>query len=128
MTTPTATPAQIDLVYRARKARVACAPEGEYDSKSRWYPSRREAGSGLTVRAPSAAHPYSYIKACCTKKHIQDLARVCPKYFAELVAEALPHALALYADTPKKLVPLLQEQPAIAAQVLAGRFQQLRVA
>lgn len=121
------TPAQIDLVYRARKDRVACAPEGEYDRQRRWYPSGRETGSGLSVRAPSAAYPYSYIKACCAKKHVQNLAEMCPKYFAELVTEALPNIRVIYANKPEKVRTLLAENPQLAAQILAGTMLRLRV-
>lgn len=120
------TPAQIDLVYRARKDRLACAPEGKYDRQRRWYPSSRKTGSGLSVRAPSAAYPYSYIKACCTKKHVQDLAEVCLKYFAELVTEALPNIQVIYASKPEKIRTLLAENPQLAGQDLAGTILRLR--
>lgn len=118
--------AHIDLVYRARRARVACPPEGRADRAGRWYPSDRESAGGLDVRAPTASWPWSYLKGCCTKKHVQDVAEASPEYFDELVRQALPHARALYHGDPrgqKQLQALVGHHPKLAAQVLAGALR-----
>lgn len=64
----------VSSVYDARKNRRV-HPEGEFDAKSRFYPSARENADNFTstIRSPSAAWPYSYMVAARTRKHCRAL-------------------------------------------------------
>jgi len=55
----------VKVVHQNRK------PEGDYDRKSRWYPTAIEdyLGSARRVRSPSTRFPYSYKKRCHTFQH-----------------------------------------------------------
>lgn len=63
-------------VYIPRRERTV-HPEGDFDSKGRWYPCTRESGggSGTTCRAPSKRWPYSYMLRCRTREHCENLVR-----------------------------------------------------
>jgi hypothetical protein len=63
----------IQSIFEARQER-SLHPDGEFDSKSRWFPSDEERCDCCNyIRFPSAAFPYSYMVHCRTKKHIQKL-------------------------------------------------------
>ncbi|HYE72079.1 MAG TPA: hypothetical protein VEF04_02060 [Blastocatellia bacterium] len=48
-------------------------PEGEFDSKQRWFPSRSERRHCCeSVRTPSAKWPYSLMKHCRSSKHVAE--------------------------------------------------------
>lgn len=79
----TITKADIDRVYRARQARLI-HPAGTFDKAGRWFPSEAEdCGVSATIRTPSRAYPYSYMRACRSRRHIERLAVVSPSLFAE---------------------------------------------
>jgi hypothetical protein len=71
----------IAIVFQAMKEREI-HPDGTFDNKRRWYPSADE-DIEITnnVRSPSVAYPFSYMKACRTKKHIQNLLQHSPELF-----------------------------------------------
>lgn len=52
-----------DLDFEVNPAMI-----GSFDNVSRWYPSEDVAEYFQNLRAPSRAWPYSYYKACFTKK------------------------------------------------------------
>lgn len=62
-------------------------PEGTFDSKRRWYPSRAENLDGLTdlVRSPSARYPFSYMLAARSLWHCENLQGLNEKTDHELV-------------------------------------------
>lgn len=72
---------EIDIVYRALKARVI-NPQGKFDNAGRWYPSDAErAGDSYQVRTPSRAYPFSYMARSRTKAHVKLLAENSPDLF-----------------------------------------------
>jgi hypothetical protein len=50
-------------------------PEGAFDRAERWYPTAREDGGHISgcIRPPSRARPYSYMLACRSLSHCEDL-------------------------------------------------------
>lgn len=83
------TKSEINLIYAVRQTRDA-HPEGKFDRRGRWYPSARERSSSLCgIRQPSAAWPYSLMKACRTRRHVTALEAEAPKFFAELLHDAV---------------------------------------
>jgi hypothetical protein len=49
-------------------------PDGAFDKKGRWYPSKDERQECCSsIRYPSRAWPYSYMVHCRTLQHIQHL-------------------------------------------------------
>lgn len=69
----------IRMVFNGRKLRES-HPDGTFDRAGRWYPSDDENADGFTstVRGPSRAFPYSYMKAARTLRHVKALAAVRP--------------------------------------------------
>lgn len=68
------TQAEIDAArrYVALQTRTA-HPDGKFDRGGRWYPTEPCA---CAVRAPSRAHPYSYLLHCRTAAHVAETAGV----------------------------------------------------
>ena len=57
-------------LYLRRKHRLE-HPVGEFDSGGRWYPATLERQvCCVDIRAPSRAHPYSYMVHCRTIEHV----------------------------------------------------------
>jgi hypothetical protein len=57
-------------MYLRRKHRLD-HPVGEFDSGGRWYPTAAERQvCCIDIRAPSRAHPYSYMVHCRTAEHV----------------------------------------------------------
>ena len=52
--------------YRALRDREI-NPNGSFDKAGRWYPAH---ACDCAVRAPSRAHPYSYLLHCRTAEHV----------------------------------------------------------
>ena len=64
-------------LYLRRKHRLE-HPNGEFDSGGRWHPSAAEYQvCCIGIRAPSRAHPYSYMVHCRTVEHICWLTEEC---------------------------------------------------
>ena len=53
-------------IYQGLKDKTL-KPSGTFDRKGRFYPDHHDAV--WDIRKPSAAHPYSYLKACRTKRY-----------------------------------------------------------
>lgn len=93
---------KIALIYYGRKERLL-HPDGEFDNKSRWYPSDREdCDMSANTRPPSVNWPNSYNKACRSKRHIKAIAEQQPKFFEELYIEALNKKVDLAWEDSKK--------------------------
>lgn len=111
------TPKQIDLAaktafqYLLRRERVE-DPEGSFDKKGRWYPSEEErCACCASVRAPSNAYPYSYMKHARSLEHCAWLAvKEGPKDFTALVRKAahvappLPKTQVRYSEQGTRIV------------------------
>lgn len=85
--------AAVNVVYEARKTRRAY-PKGDCDSGGRWFPSVDENADGFTasIRPPSRSWPYSYMRAACSRRHVEALADVNPGFLLRL-AEEISHRL-----------------------------------
>lgn len=60
-------------IYEFRKDRRS-HPDGNFDKQKRFYPSVRETCSCCeSIRTPSISWPFSLMKHCRTKKHIQQM-------------------------------------------------------
>ena len=71
------------VLYAHRKARSNspyAKPQGSSDNGGRWYPSDAEDADGYTrsIRSPSRAWPWTYLKAACSRKHCIALAEIDP--------------------------------------------------
>lgn len=77
--------------YNAFKQRMMPLP-GKFDNVGRWYPSENwEASCCNTVRYPSRRWPYSLLKHCITKKHIEIVLNENPDSKG-IIEEAANHA------------------------------------
>ena len=62
------------LIKYARRQERSEHPDGAFDSARRWYPTAEE-DCGVTrwARCPSRAFPFSYMSACRSLSHCEDL-------------------------------------------------------
>lgn len=94
----------IDGLWNARKTRAE-HPDGSFDDSGRWFPSNDEDCKCCShVRSPSRNWPYSLIKHCRSRPHLQRLAEESPDLFADLTSyrrqEYVPLADLLALPTP----------------------------
>ncbi|MBH05161.1 MAG: hypothetical protein CMJ20_02450 [Phycisphaeraceae bacterium] len=73
----------IAAVYELLKTR-AIHPSGKFDKGGRWFPCEANADLVGHIRSPSRSWPYSYLKACRSKKFVKAVAE---KYNAQTVEE-----------------------------------------
>jgi hypothetical protein len=99
------TPRQLTLaVNRAYAAWKALQdreihPEGEFDSKQRWYPAPSERCECCSaIRSPSAAYPFSLIKHCRSVEHVARRFNVPVAALRKRIAKDRPRRQVVHAD------------------------------